>query len=95
MGCIESMKYEIILRDASFRECRDYIRANYKDYVDVDPGFKIFDKHIIGVPPISIGFDGDVIIFPFTKPCYGTFLMKIEDHDEAARIRQYAAKKKK
>jgi hypothetical protein len=95
MGCIESMKYEIILRDASFRECRDYIRANYKDYVDVDPGFKIFDKHIIGIPPISIGFDGDVIIFPFTKPCYGTFLMKIEDHDEAARIRQYAAKKKK
>ena len=95
MGCIESMKYEIILRDASFRECRDYIRANYKDYVDVDPGFKIFDKHIIGVPPISIGFDGDVIIFPFTKPCYGTFLMKIEDPDEAARIRQYAAKKKK
>ena len=95
MGCIESLKYEIILRDASFRECRDYIRGNYKDYVDVDPGFKIFDKHIIGVPPISIGFDGDVIIFPFTKPCYGTFLMKIEDPDEAARIRQYAAKKKK
>ena len=95
MGCIESMKYEIILRDASFKECRDYIRANYKEYVDVDPGFKIFDKHIIGVPPISIGFDGDVIIFPFTKPCYGTFLMKIEDPDEAARIRQYAAKKKK
>jgi hypothetical protein len=95
MGCIESMKYEIILRDASFKECRDHIRANYKEYVDVDPGFKIFDKHIIGIPPISIGFDGDVIIFPFTKPCYGTFLMKIEDPDEAARIRQYAAKKKK
>ena len=95
MGCIESMKYEIILRDASFRECRDYIRGNYKEYVDVDPGFKIFDKHIIGIPPISIGFDGDVIIFPFTKPCYGTFLMKIEDHDEAERIRQFAKKKKK
>lgn len=95
MGCIESMKYEIILRDASFKECRDYIRINYKEYVDVDPGFKIFDKHIIGIPPISIGFDGDVIIFPFTKPCYGTFLMKIEDPDEAARIRQYGAKKKK
>jgi hypothetical protein len=89
------MKYEIILRDASFRECRDYIRGNYKEYVDVDPGFKIFDKHVIGVPPISIGFDGDVIIFPFTKPCYGTFLMKIEDHDEAERIRQFAKKKKK
>jgi hypothetical protein len=95
MGCIESLKYEIILRDASFRECREYIRANYKEYVDVEPGFKIFDKHIIGVPPISIGFDGDVIIFPFTKPCYGTFLMKVEDHDEAERIRIFSVKKSK
>ncbi|MDD1708921.1 MAG: DUF1894 domain-containing protein [Methanoregulaceae archaeon] len=95
MGCIESLKYEIILRDASFRECREYIRANYKEYVDVEPGFKIFDKHIIGVPPISIGFEGDVIIFPFTKPCYGTFLMKVEDHDEAERIRKFSTKKLK
>jgi hypothetical protein len=95
MGCIESLKYEIILRDASFRQCREYVRANCREYVDVDPGFKIFDKHIIGVPPISIGFDGDVIIFPFTKPCYGTFLMKIEDHDEAERIRRFAVKKPK
>jgi hypothetical protein len=89
------MKYEIILRDASFKECREYIRSNYQEYVDVDPGFKIFDKHIIGVPPISIGFEGDVIIFPFTKPCYGTFLMKIEDHDEAERIRRFALKNPK
>jgi hypothetical protein len=89
------MKYEIILRDASFRECREYIRANYTEYVDVEPGFKIFDKHIIGIPPISIGFEGDVIIFPFTKPCYGTFLMKVEDHDEAERIRKFSFKKLK
>jgi len=95
MGCIESMKYEIILRDASFRECREYIRTNCREYIDVDPGFKIFEKHIIGVPPISIGFEGDVIIFPFTKPCYGTFLMKIEDRDEAERIRRFAVKKPK
>ncbi|MCE5298481.1 MAG: DUF1894 domain-containing protein [Methanoregulaceae archaeon] len=95
MGCIESMKYEIILRDASFRECREYIRTNCREYIDVDPGFKIFEKHIIGVPPISIGFEGDVIIFPFTKPCYGTFLMKIEDRDEAERIRRFAVKNTK
>ena len=95
MGCIESMKYEVILRDASFRECREYIRTNCREYIDVDPGFKIFEKHIIGVPPISIGLEGDVIIFPFTKPCYGTFLMKIEDRDEAERIRRFAVKKLK
>jgi len=95
MGCIESLKYEIILRNASFRECREYIRSTCREYVDVEPGFRIFDKHIIGVPPISIGMEGDVIIFPYTKPCYGTFLMKVEDPEEAERIRRSAVKKSK
>jgi hypothetical protein len=95
MGCIESLKYEIILRNASFRECREYIRANCREYVDVEPGFRIFDKHIVGVPPISIGFEGNVIIFPYTKPCYGTFLMKVEDPEEAEKIRLSTAKKSK
>ena len=95
MGCIESLKYEIILRNASFRECREYIRSTCREYVDVEPGFRIFDKHIIGVPPISIGMEGNMIIFPYTKPCYGTFLMKVEDPEEAERIRRSAVKKSK
>ncbi len=87
MGCIESVKYEIVLKNASFKECREYVRDHCTDYRDVEPGFKMYDKHLIGVPPISIGIDGDVIIFPYTKPCYGTFLMKVGDHEEAERIR--------
>jgi hypothetical protein len=49
----------------------------------------------VGVPPISIGFEGNVIIFPYTKPCYGTFLMKVEDPEEAEKIRLSTAKKSK
>ncbi len=94
MGCIESLAYEVVLRGASFKECRDYIRKNCREYVDVMPGFVIFEKPTIGVPPISIGFDGDVLTFPYTKPCYGTFLLRVEDHEEAERIRQAAAKKR-
>jgi len=36
-----------------------------------------------------------VIIFPYTKPCYGTFLMKVEDPEEAEKIRLSTAKKSK
>jgi hypothetical protein len=93
MGCIESMNYEVVLRNATFKECREYVRSQSSEYVDVPPGHRIFDIHLIGVPPISIGLDGDTIIFPFTKPCYGTFLLKIEDREEAEKIR--ALKKKK
>lgn len=87
MGCIESLPYEIILRGSSFKECREYVRGHYKEYRDVPPGFKVFDTHIIGVPPVTIGFDGDYVIFPFTKPCHGTFLLRIQDKEEAARLR--------
>ena len=51
MGCVESMNYEIVLRDATFKESRDYIRSNFKESIDVQPGFKIFDVHVIGLPP--------------------------------------------
>ena len=39
MGCVESMNYEIVLRDATFKESRDYIRAHFKESIDVQPGF--------------------------------------------------------
>jgi hypothetical protein len=88
MGCIESLPYEVLLRGGSFRECRDYIRNHFKESIEVKPGFKVFDTHIIGVPPISIGLDGDFVIFPFTKPCHGTFLLRVEDRAEADRLRK-------
>lgn len=87
MGCIESLPYEIILRGSSFQEIRDYILKNYPEHRTVKPGFKVFDTHIIGIPPISIGLDGDVVVFPFTKPCHGTFLLRVRDAAEAARLR--------
>lgn len=87
MGCIESLPYEVVLRGSSFRESRDYILKNFKEYRTVQPGARIFDTHIIGIPPITIGLDGDYIIFPFTKPCHGTFLLRVQDAKEAERIR--------
>ena len=87
MGCVESMNYEILLRDATFKESRDFIRSNFKESIDVQPGFKIFDVYVIGLPPIAIGLDGDFVIFPYTKPCHGTFLLRVEDKDEALRLR--------
>ena len=87
MGCVESMNYEILLRDGSFKECREYVRKHFTEFIDVQPGFKIFDVHIIGVPPITVGLDGDFIIFPYTKPCHGTFLLRVNDPDEAKRLR--------
>jgi hypothetical protein len=92
MACIESLKYEILMKNASFSECREYIKKNCSEYVTVDPGFPLFEKPVIGVPPVFIGLDGDTITFPYTKPCYGTFLLRTENPDEASRLRSLRKK---
>ncbi|HPD75367.1 MAG TPA: DUF1894 domain-containing protein [Methanoregulaceae archaeon] len=96
MGCIENLKYDMILPlGASFKECREYVEKNFLEFWYVDPGYKLFDEYIIGLPPIALGIeDGKKIIFPYTKPCHGTYLLAVEDADEAARVRKTARKKK-
>jgi hypothetical protein len=95
MGCIENLKYEMLLPlGASFKECREYVEKNFSEVWYVDPGYKLFDEYIIGLPPIGLGLDGGKIVFPYTKPCHGTYLLRIEDTDEADRVRKTARKKK-
>ncbi len=39
MGCIENLKYEMILPlGASFKECREYVEKNYPEVWYVEPG---------------------------------------------------------
>lgn len=90
MGCIEKLNYEVIDKHISFKEGATYVSKNCSEIYEVEPGFKLFDKAIIGIPPIRIGIDGDVITFPFTKPCYGTFLLRVSDAEEADMLRRKA-----
>jgi len=88
MGCIEQLKYEVLLKNTSFKECREYVKKNFKEVYQVKPGYRMFDVYLIGVPPISIGVDGDDVIFPYTKPCYGTFLLRIRAEEEIELLRK-------
>jgi hypothetical protein len=86
MGCIELLDYKILLSRTSFKEGREYIQKKSKDVYEVEPGYKLFDVYLIGVPPIFIGVDDSHVIFPYVKPCHGTFVLKIEDEGEAKRL---------
>ena len=90
MGCIEKLNYEVIDKHISFKEAASYIDKNCAEVYEVKPGFKIFDKGMIGIPPVRIGLDGDVVTFPFTKPCHGTFLLRVSDAMEADMVRRKA-----
>lgn len=88
MGCIDEMNYEILLPNSSFKECAEYINKNFKEIYFVEPGFKIFDNYLIGVPPIPIALDGDFIIMPYVKPCHGCFVLRIPGKGEAEKVRK-------
>jgi len=87
LGCLEEMKYEVLLSQCSFKEAREYIKKNFNEIVEVPPGYRLLNVHLIGVPPLLIGIDGDRVIFPYTKPCYGTFVLQVEALDEIGRLR--------
>jgi hypothetical protein len=81
------MKYTILLQRISFKEAREYIEKNSEEVYYVSPGYKIFkDYYIIGVPPIAVGVKGNALIFPYTKPCHGSFVLSIENEDSIKEI---------
>lgn len=87
MGCLESLPYEVLLSKISFKEAREFL-ARYPEKYDVEPGYKMFELRIIGVPPIRVAVDGDTLLFPFTKPCHGTFLIRVpEATEEISKLR--------
>ena len=87
MSCIEQMKYTIHLQRISFKEAREYIEKNSDEVYYVSPGYKIFkDYYIIGIPPIAVGAKGKAFIFPYTKPCYGSFVLSIDNENSIKEI---------
>lgn len=87
MSCIEQMKYEILLERISFKEAREYIEKNSDEVYYVSPGYKIFkDYYVIGIPPVAMGAKGNSLVFPYTKPCHGTFVLTIDNEDSIKEI---------
>jgi hypothetical protein len=88
MSCIDQIEYEILLQGASFREGAEYIRKNFAEWFEVEPGYQLFGSHLIGVPPVVLGIEGEDVIFPYTKPCRGTFLLRAKGPEEVAKLRK-------
>ena len=87
MSCIEKMKYEILMEKKTFKESREFIEKNSDEVYYVPPGYKIFnDYYVIGIPPIALGIKGNSLIFTYTKPCYGTFVLSIDSEDSKKEI---------
>jgi hypothetical protein len=99
-GCIEQMDYEILLKNASFKQSTHYISEHAKEVYYVGAGFKVFDRRLIGLPPVPVGIGPSYIMLTYVKPCHGSFVLKIpRDEEEVARIvaedKKYKDKRKR
>lgn len=90
MVCIDELNYEILLSKGTYKECSTFIRKNFKEIYTIEPGFKIFDVFIIGIPPIYVALDNDSIIFPYTKPCHGTYVLSIHSTEDVLKLKKSA-----
>ena len=88
MGCIEDLRPEILLSSVTFKEAREFIEAQTNEVYYVEPGFRLFEEYLIGIPPIALGVDGNDLLFPYTKPCHGTFLLRLRGDGEIERLRR-------
>ncbi|ACX73583.1 conserved hypothetical protein [Methanocaldococcus vulcanius M7] len=77
MGCVDKLNYEILYK-GGFKDCAEFIRKNFKNIKEKEAGCEIFEGiFLIGIPPIPVAYEENCIIFPYTKPCYGTFVLKV------------------
>lgn len=81
------MDYEILLKNATFKDTLRYITEHAAKVYYVGPGFKVFDRRLIGVPPVPVGVGPAYIMLTYVKPCHGSFVLKLpRDEEELARI---------
>ncbi|ADP77060.1 conserved hypothetical protein [Methanothermus fervidus DSM 2088] len=97
--CIElylrEVEHEIHLRNAKFKDCAEFIKKKAAKVLCVNPGEKILGTRLIGIPPIPIGIDekNKRIMIPYTKPCYGTFVIELPvDRKELENIKKVGRK---
>src|SRR5665811_1740189 len=76
-GCIERMDYEILLKNASFKQTSDYISEHADEVYYVGAAFAVFDRRLIGAPPVPVGVGPAYIMVSYVKPCHGSFVLKL------------------
>ena len=88
----QSDDYEILIKQASFKECAKTIKSKSEKIIHINPGEKILGARIIGLPPIPIGINESKpsVVMPYTKPCYGTSVIEVpinkEDIDDIKAV---------
>jgi hypothetical protein len=91
MPCLNEYDYEVLLQHITYEQAEEFIREKYWEVYYFEPGFRVLDLRVLGDNAVPIAIDdraGDALIFPYTKPCMGTFVLRFPGvAKEVQRIR--------
>ncbi len=88
MVCLSDLDFELLLKNATLKECEKTVKDNSEEVYLVPGGYKVKDLPLMGeVAPV--GFSGDDIIFQYIKPCFGLFVLRLRN--EAKEIKKLKA----
>lgn len=91
MPCLNDYDYEVLLQHITYEQADEFIREKYWEVYYFEPGFRVLDLRLLGDTAVPIAIDdktGDALIFPYTKPCMGTFVLRFPGvAGEVQRIR--------
>lgn len=94
MVCLREYKYEILLKNTTHKECEDFIKECSEDVYLVPGGYKVKGIMLLGTNT-PVGFSGNDIIFQFTKPCFGFFVIRLNNEAEEVKKLRNQYKKDK
>jgi hypothetical protein len=94
MTCLAEYRFEILLKNATLKECEEYIKKCSEDVYLVPGGYKVKSILLLGtIAPV--GFSGNDIVFQFTKPCFGFFVIRLKNEaEEIKKLRNQYEKDK-
>lgn len=95
MVCLSEYDFDILLKNATLKECETLVKESSEEVYLVPGGYKIKGIILMGAT-VPVGFSGNDIIFQFIKPCFGLFVirMKIEIKEIKEIKEQYKKDKK-
>jgi len=94
MPCLNEYDYEVLQQHVTYDQADEFIRQKYWETYYFEPGFRVLDLKVLGdiAVPIAVE-DDDTLVFPYTKPCMGTFVLRFPGvADEVKRIRSSYSK---
>ena len=86
--------FKILLKNTTLQKCEGFIKDISEDMYIVPGGYKVKDITLLGTTS-PVGFLGDDLIFQYTKPCFGFFVLKLpHEAEEIRRLREQYNKDK-